>query len=253
MRTLLLSALLCTAALPGRAVAAGPPAEPAPPQVAVEVSDGTDAAEAGDRLDYRVTLRNLGSVPLRGARVEARLPATTESAEAPEGHVTADHTAVWHTDLAPGGVRVLTAGVVLGDRADGPTGAPGTLRAATTACVHAPGSAAPAACSGDIDDLPETHGGTSGPSWTSWSPWLLVAGLLAGAGLLLRRRRGTAGTAAPGATSPAGPVPGPAAAADAATTPAPAPTAAAGAATAPASTTAAASAAPAPGHTTART
>ncbi|GAA3188365.1 MULTISPECIES: hypothetical protein [Streptomyces] len=201
MRTLLLSALLCTAAaLPGRAVAAGTPAEPAPPQVAVEVSDDTDAAEAGDRLDYRITVRNLGDAPLPGARIEARLPATTESAKAPEGRVTDDHTAVWHADLAPGGLRVLTTSVVLGDRADGPSAAPGTLRAATTVCVHAAGVAAPAACTGDIDDLPETHGGT-GPSWLSWTPWLLLAGLLAGVGFLLRGRRRTAAAAATAATS----------------------------------------------------
>ncbi|WP_405743279.1 hypothetical protein OG422_14860 [Streptomyces sp. NBC_01525] len=209
MRTLLLSALLCTtAALPGRAVAAGPPAEPAPPQVAIEVSDDTDTAEAGDRLDYRVTMRNLGDVPLRGARVEARLPATTESADAPEGRVTADHTAVWHTDLAPGALRVLTASATLGDRADGPTAAPGTLRAATTVCVHAPGVAAPAACTGDIDDLPETHGDAAGHSWTSstsWTPWLLGTGLLAGAGLLLRGRRRTAAAATTSAAPAAGP------------------------------------------------
>ncbi|MEU3710398.1 hypothetical protein [Streptomyces catenulae] len=200
MRTLLLSALLCTAAaLPGRAVAAGTPAEPAPPQVAVEVSDGTDRAEAGDRLDYRITVRNLGDAPLRGARIEARLPATTESADAPEGRVTDDHTAVWHADLAPGGLRVLTASAVLGDRPDGPSAAPGTLRAATTVCVHAPGVAAPAACTGDIDDLPETHGAAAGHpwlSWTSWTPWLLVMGLLVGAGLLRRGRRRTAAAAA---------------------------------------------------------
>ncbi|MFF9482860.1 hypothetical protein [Streptomyces sp. NPDC014733] len=249
MRTLLLSALLCTAAaLPGRAVAAGPPAEPAPPQVAVEVSDGTDAAEAGDRLDYRITVRNLGDAPLRGARIEARLPATTESADAPEGRVTDDHTAVWHADLAPGAFRVLTASAVLGDRPDGPSAAPGTLRAATTVCVHAPGVAAPAACTGDIDDLPETHGGAAGHpwlSWTSWTLWLLVAGLLTAAGLLRRGRRRTAAAAA----APAAPA--------AATVPSAAPPAVPPAPAAPGGPTGppppASPASPAPSATTART
>ncbi|MFG2224599.1 hypothetical protein [Streptomyces sp. NPDC048644] len=194
MRTVVLGVLLCAAALPSQAAAQPRPlAPPVAPQVEVEVTDGTADAAAGDRLDYRVTVRNLGATALHGARVEQRLPATTESVTAPGGRITADRTAVWHTDIAAHAARLLTASAVLGERADTATAAPGTLRAATTVCVYAAGSAAPASCSGDVDDLPETHP-ESAAGQTAWPSWLIGAGLLGGAALLFRGRRGTAAT-----------------------------------------------------------
>ncbi|MCB5908672.1 hypothetical protein [Streptomyces pinistramenti] len=193
MRTVVLSALLCAAALPAQATAPSHPlAPPGAPQVTVEVTDGVTDAAAGDRLDYRVTVRNLGATALHGARVEQRMPATTESATAPGGRVTADHTAVWHTDIAAHAERRFTASAVLGERADAATAAPGTLRAATTVCVYATASAAPASCSGDADDLPESRPG-SAAGQTPWSHWLIGAGLLGAAALLFRGRRGTTG------------------------------------------------------------
>ncbi|MGW5939964.1 hypothetical protein ACWIG3_13530 [Streptomyces celluloflavus] len=179
-----------------------PPAAPrdrqAPPAVAVsvEVTDGVDHADAGQRLDYRVTVHNLGATGLPGTRIEQQMPATTAAATADGGTVVDDGTgarkAVWRTDLGAYDEQVFTASATLGERpTPAGTTAPGTLRAAVTVCVYVYGRAAPAACSGDLDDLPETHPEGPGTGLVWWAVALGVCAVLApGVHRAIRRRRG---------------------------------------------------------------
>ncbi|MEU7181229.1 MULTISPECIES: hypothetical protein [Streptomyces] len=179
-----------------------PPAAPrdreAPPAVAVsvEVTDGVDHADAGQRLDYRVTVHNLGATGLPGTRIEQQMPATTAAATADGGTVVDDGTgarkAVWRTDLGAYDEQVFTASATLGERpTPAGTTAPGTLRAAVTVCVYVYGRAAPAACSGDLDDLPETHPEGPGTGLVWWAVALGVCAVLApGVHRAVRRRRG---------------------------------------------------------------
>ncbi|MFJ9466455.1 hypothetical protein [Streptomyces caniferus] len=214
MRTAVVCALLCAAALPGPSAAASAPQAPpaaaqaappaaryttqAPPAVSVTVAvtDGRDDAEAGKRLDYRITVHNLGSTAVHGARIEQEMPATTTSATAPgatlEGRGEREQKAVWHSDLPAHDIQVFTASAVLGDRHDDTgSAAPGTLRAASTVCVYVGESFAPTACSGDLDDLPETHAEAGGGN--GWVGWAVAAAATAlfGPGVVraVRRRR----------------------------------------------------------------
>jgi hypothetical protein len=182
-----------------------PPAAPRDRQaplavaVSVEVTDGVDHADAGQRLDYRVTVHNLGATGLPGTRVEQQMPATTAAATADGGTVVDDGTgarkAVWRTDLGAYDERVFTASATLGERpTPAGTTAPGTLRAAVTVCVYVYGQAAPAACSGDLDDLPETHPEGPGTGLVWWAVALGVCAVLApGVRRAVRRRRGGRG------------------------------------------------------------
>ncbi|MCZ1008863.1 hypothetical protein O1L68_21095 [Streptomyces lydicus] len=107
-----------------------------------------DDAEAGKRLDYRITVHNLGPTAVRRARVEQEMPATTTSATAPgatvEGRGVGRQKVIWRSDLPAHDIQVFTATAVLGDRADRTgSAAPGTLRAAATVCVYVDESFAP--------------------------------------------------------------------------------------------------------------
>ncbi|MGW7485357.1 hypothetical protein [Streptomyces sp. NPDC054786] len=216
MRTAAVCALLCAATLPGPSAAAYAPQAPltagyapraprtaghapqAPPAVSVTVAvtDGRDDAEAGKRLDYRITVHNLGPTDVHRARIEQEMPATTTSAAAPgatvEGHGVGRQKAVWRSDLPAHDIQVFTASAVLGDRADlTGSAAPGTLRAAATVCVYVGESFAPTACSGDLDDLPETHAEAGdGDGWVWWAAAAAAAALLGpGVARAVRRRR----------------------------------------------------------------
>ncbi|MYU50592.1 MULTISPECIES: hypothetical protein [Streptomyces] len=177
---------------------AAPRDRQAPPAVAVsvDVTDGVDHADAGQRLDYRVTVHNLGATGLPGTRIEQQMPATTAAATADGGTVVDDGTgarkAVWRTDLGAYDEQVFTASATLGERpTPAGTTAPGTLRAAVTVCVYVYGQAAPAACSGDLDDLPETHPEGPGTGLVWWAVALGVCAVLApGVHRAIRRRGG---------------------------------------------------------------
>ncbi|AOP44934.1 hypothetical protein [Streptomyces lydicus] len=199
MRTAVVCALLCAATLPGPFAAASARQTPPAVSVTVEVTDGTDDAESGRRLDYRVTVHNLGAAAVQGARIEQRMPATTTSATAPGGlvggHGMGQQKVTWRADLPAHDVQVFTASAVLGDR-PGPvaSAAPGTLRAAATACVYVDESYAPAACSGDVDDLPESRRASAGDGWAGWAVGAAAAALL-GPGVVRAVRRSRAARA----------------------------------------------------------
>ncbi|MGW7577699.1 hypothetical protein [Streptomyces sp. NPDC054765] len=196
MRTAVVCALLCAATLPGPSAAAYAPQAPPALSVTVTVTDGRDDAEAGKRLDYRITVHNLGPTRVHGARIEQEMPATTTSATAPggtvEGRGVGTQKVIWRADLPAHDIQVFTATAVLGDRAGRTgTGAPGTLRAAATVCVYVGESFAPTACSGDLDDMPETPlEGGGGDNWGWWAMAAAAAALLGpGVARAVRRRR----------------------------------------------------------------
>ncbi|KOG41499.1 hypothetical protein [Streptomyces decoyicus] len=196
MRTAVVCALLCAATLPGPSAAASAPQAPPAVSVTVAVTGGRDDAESGRRLDYRITVHNMGPTEVRGARIEQEMPATTTSATAPggtvEGHDVGQQKVVWRSDLPAHDIQVFTASAVLGART-GPTAtaAPGTLRAAATVCVYVDDSYTPTACSGDLDDLPETHAEAGGGDGWMWWAGAAAAAALFGPGVVraVRRRR----------------------------------------------------------------
>ncbi|QHC20154.1 hypothetical protein [Streptomyces sp. GS7] len=194
MRTAAVCALLYAATLP-----APPAAVPVPPAVSVSVSvtDGVDRAEAGRRLDYRITVHNLGAHDVHRARIEQEMPATTLSATAAGGtvggHGTSRQKAVWHADLPAHDIQVFTAGAVLGAPRDpDTTAAPGTLRAASTVCVYAGPSAAPTACSGNLDDLPTARPGPERRDTWVWRGAAALVSALFVSGAVRAVRRGRA-------------------------------------------------------------
>ncbi|WP_330478110.1 hypothetical protein OG301_18770 [Streptomyces platensis] len=198
MRTAVVCALLCAATLHAPSAAAS--ARKAPPAVSVTVSvtDGADDTESGKRLDYRITVHNLGASEVHGARIEQRMPATTTSATAPggrvEGHGVGEQKVIWRADLPAHDIQVFTATAVLGGRAEpadpAASTAPGTRRPAATVCVYVGESFAPTACSGDVDDLPESTPESEGGSWMGWAVGAGATALL-GPGVVraVRRRR----------------------------------------------------------------
>ncbi|MFE3549750.1 hypothetical protein ACFXN2_13840 [Streptomyces kronopolitis] len=198
MRTAVVRTLLCTATFLGPSAAAAAPQAPPPAvSVSVAVTDGIDDTEAGKRLDYRITVHNLGPTAVHRARIEQEMPATTTSATAPgatvEGRGTGGRKVIWRSDLPAHDIQVFRASAVLGDRPDlTATAAPGSLRAAATVCVYVGGSFAPTACSGDLDDMPETHPeGGDGDDWVWWAVGAAAAALL-GPGVVRAVRRRTA-------------------------------------------------------------
>ncbi|MFD5733717.1 MULTISPECIES: DUF11 domain-containing protein [Streptomyces] len=199
MRTAVVCALLCAATLLGPSAAASAPQAPPPAvSVSVAVTDGVNDTEAGKRLDYRITVHNLGPTDVHRARIEQEMPATTTSATAPggtvEGRGTGEQKVIWRSDLPAHDIQVFTATAVLGDRTDlTTTAAPGSMRAAATVCVYVGGSFAPTACSGDLDDLPETHperGG--GDGWVWWAVGAVAVALLGPGVVRAVRRRAAA-------------------------------------------------------------
>ncbi|WP_435604219.1 hypothetical protein [Streptomyces sp. bgisy130] len=194
MRTAAVCALLCAATLHAPSAAASAPKAPPAVSVTVTVTDGDDT-ESGKRLDYRITVHNLGASEVHGARIEQRMPATTTSATAPrgrvEGHGVGAQKVTWRSDLPAHDIQVFTATAVLGGRADpAASAAPGTRRPAATVCVYVGESFAPTACSGDVDDLPESTPESEGGSWMGWAVGAGATALL-GPGVVraVRRRR----------------------------------------------------------------
>ncbi|MFF3542752.1 hypothetical protein [Streptomyces platensis] len=195
MRTAVVCALLCAATLHGPSAAASALKAPPAVSVTVSVTDGADDTESGKRLDYRITVHNLGASGVHGARIEQRMPATTTSATAPggrvEGHGVGEQKVIWRADLPAHDIQVFTATAVLGGRAEpASSAAPGTRRPAATVCVYVGESFAPTACSGDVDDLPESTPESGGDSWTGWAVGAGATALL-GPGVVraVRRRR----------------------------------------------------------------
>ncbi|WP_433857192.1 hypothetical protein [Streptomyces kronopolitis] len=198
MRTAVVRTLLCAATFLGPSAAAAAPQAPPPAvSVSVAVTDGIDDTEAGKRLDYRITVHNLGPTVVHRARIEQEMPATTTSATAPgatvEGRGSGGRKVIWRSDLPAHDIQVFRATAVLGDRPDlTATAAPGSLRAAATVCVYVGGSFAPTACSGDLDDMPETRPeGGDGDGWVWWAVGAAAAALL-GPGVVRAVRRRTA-------------------------------------------------------------
>lgn len=195
MRTAVVCALLCAATLHAPSAAASAAKAPPAVSVTVSVTDGADAPESGKRLDYRITVHNLGASEVHDARIEQRMPATTTSATAPGGRVEGDgvgeQKVIWRSDLPAHDIRVFTATAVLGGRAEpAASAAPGTRRPAATVCVYVGESFAPTACSGDVDDLPESTPESEGDSWMGWAVGAGATALL-GPGVVraVRRRR----------------------------------------------------------------
>ncbi|MYW68797.1 DUF11 domain-containing protein [Streptomyces sp. SID8379] len=170
------------------ATASAPTSDDKRPAVSIALTDGVSRARPGDRLHYTVTVRNDGSRPVEGLRVEQRMPDAAHHAAAGQGAKVRRGTASWRTDVAPGRPAELTSTLTLG------AAGAGALRAGSTVCAYRKGSDAPLVCASDLDLL--TAPAAAGPEaatkdGASWGVWT-AGGVLAAGGavfVVLRGRR----------------------------------------------------------------
>lgn len=145
-----LAAVLVLVAMLGLPVPAEakPKPTPKPPQLSVAIEDGQDAAGPSDKLDYTITVSNLGTAKVRHLLISQTIPAHTTLVSAGRGTAKSG-TVTWDVDVAAGKKAILRTALTVG------TGLPGQLlRLATVACVRTSAKAAPVVCASDSDLLP---------------------------------------------------------------------------------------------------
>jgi hypothetical protein len=178
---------VAAAALAGAVVPVGAPASAAPaPLLAIAVDDGARQVEAGQAMDYKITLRNDGTaaVPLT---VTVDAPAALTGLAPDSSGTVAGHTVRWQVTVpARGQSELRVAGRVAGT-------APADLtRLALVACATLPDGKAPIVCGTDQDGVarPAPAPAPARPAWWRW-PLTGLAGLqvLTVPGTILWRRR----------------------------------------------------------------
>jgi uncharacterized repeat protein (TIGR01451 family) len=168
-----------------------PSATPSAPQLSIAVDNGQTSAAVGDRLSYTVTVRNLGSAPVRGVRVSQTMPPGLRFESAGSRGVAKAGTVNWTLNLkATGSTTLHTSGTVTKTPAE-------LLRLATVACVRLSDKGPPTVCASHSDQLPAgaaAEAALTGKDQTSWplQLWQTAVGggvvLLAAAALVFRRR-----------------------------------------------------------------
>ncbi|MBO1333720.1 DUF11 domain-containing protein [Streptomyces sp. VRA16 Mangrove soil] len=166
------------------------------PPMSIEITDGVEAADSGDKLGYTIIVHNQGAEPIEKLRVEQRLP---QGAGAPElsegGKARTSGLAVWTADVKANHKTTFTSRVRLGK-----TGKD-TLRVASTVCAYVDGAKAPAVCASDLDTLPAGAAGAAGERAADASGGSGTAALVGGGAALaaaggalvvIRRRRARA-------------------------------------------------------------
>jgi uncharacterized repeat protein (TIGR01451 family) len=146
-RRVWLSALVIAAALataPTLAVAAPPP-----PQLSITVDNGHTSTRTGEKLDYTITVTNLGGKAVKDLQVTETVPAGSKfvSADAKGQHKAGKVT--WKVTVDASKKAVLRT--TLAVNASTP---PELLRLATVACAHLTAKAPPLVCAADSDQLP---------------------------------------------------------------------------------------------------
>ncbi|MFE9426848.1 hypothetical protein ACFYNO_28235 [Kitasatospora sp. NPDC006697] len=169
--------------------AAPQPPAPAAPHLAIAIDDGRASAVPGDRVTWKLTVRDLGSEPVTDLRIEQRLPDGAKPAGSADA-VLRDGNPVWeHITVGPGAPTTLSSTADLG-----PTG-PETLRSSSSACAFAGDSTTPLVCASHLDLLPAGRralavaGHDERPAWPWWTGGVLAALTAVAAAVWIRGRR----------------------------------------------------------------
>ena len=198
LRTAAVAAAGLFAVVAGWAGPAGT-AEAAPLQLSIAIDDGRTTADPAQKLDYVVTVSNLGTAKTKDLVVTVSVPQSAELVSS-DGATRKGNTVSWKVDVAPGKTVTKKTRVAVATKPPADL-----LRFAVIACAAASAKAPPVVCAADSDQLPagaaaektrsqlETPAAASRPAWLVPSAvgagGLVVVGL---AGLLIRsvvRRR----------------------------------------------------------------
>ncbi len=159
------------------------------PGLTISIGDGHVAVQAGDRLTYKVSLRNSGTVAVQRLKVTQTLYSGLEFLSASDHGVAAGGDVSWTASLPVGGKRTFV------DVTRVTRTPPTLLRLAAVACVTLPGSSSPIVCAAHLDRLPAAAASTfrsghsvgSGPTYTAAGLAVLALGLIT---TIVVRRRG---------------------------------------------------------------
>ncbi|MFD0330855.1 hypothetical protein ACFQZC_28325 [Streptacidiphilus monticola] len=126
------------------------PVPPPAPAVSISVTDGQGTARTDARLGYVVTVRNEGSVPLRGLRLEQRVPGPAGGLTAGQGGSAHGDVVSWTVDLPGRTSRRFHVEAVVGRSASSDAQ---QSRLVVTACAFPVGDRMPGVCATDLDRL----------------------------------------------------------------------------------------------------
>ena len=167
----------------------------APPQLSITITDGRDATDTGDALDYTITVENVGTADVAALVVTQSVPEGMTFGSADSAGTLDAATVSWTVDVAAGATQSLATTMTVGETPDE------LLRLATVACAQVTATDPPLVCASDSDQLPA---GAAAEAMTTPAPaaaepddagrWVAGgAGLLLLIGLVLvvvlRRRR----------------------------------------------------------------
>jgi hypothetical protein len=147
------------------------PVAPPPriPGLTISVTDGRVVATAGDRLTYRVSVRDTDIAAVPHLEITQTLSSGLEflwasgSGVATAGHIT------WHVTLSAGGTRTFrVVALVIRTPAQ-------VLRVAAVACAALPGGGRPIVCAAHLDQLPASGAESAAASGSSGSNLLAYA------------------------------------------------------------------------------
>ncbi|MFC5908045.1 hypothetical protein [Streptacidiphilus monticola] len=157
--------------------------------MSISVTDGQGTARTDARLGYVVTVRNEGSVPLRGLRLEQRVPGPAGGLTAGQGGSAHGDVVSWTVDLPGRTSRRFHVEAVVGRSASSDAQ---QSRLVVTACAFPVGDRMPGVCATDLDRLavsarsvPAAGGGAVS---TSAGIAAALAAAVGGALLVLRQR-----------------------------------------------------------------
>lgn len=188
-------ALVATASALACAIPAGPAfAAPAAPQLSIAIDNGRATAAAGDRLNYTVTVTNLGTAKVKGVRLSQTVPSGATPVGG-SGKLVTRGAVRWTVDLPA--TKSVTLHSTLRVAATPPAD---LLRLATVACAQVSARATPLVCAADSDLLPAgaaaqqvqsaaTDRRPSRSWWYAGGGLALAAAAVAAAFVLRRRRR----------------------------------------------------------------
>jgi uncharacterized repeat protein (TIGR01451 family) len=169
------------------------------PQLSIAVDNGHASTKSGDQLDFTITVKNLGTSPVKSLSVTQTVPTGLTFKSADAAGVAHVGIVTWNVDLKSGGTATVHTSMTVSATPDD------LLRLATVACAGSSGHVAPIVCATDSDQLPAgataeasvARAAASSARGSVWQYYLAggVAAFAAIAGALIIRRRRTHRTA----------------------------------------------------------
>ena len=162
-------------------------AKAAAPSLSIAVDNGRTTATVGEKLDYTVTVRNLGSAVVKNLLITQTVPTGLTFGSADHAGVTGAGKVSWRTEIPAGSSTAFHTTMTV-------TATPAELlRLASVACAAAAPDAPPIVCAAHSDALPAAAQAAGGARGAAGRTWWYVGGAalivgLAAAMVLLRRR-----------------------------------------------------------------